>query len=65
MTYTIQDAIVDWHDEVMTALHKQDSEALYKLAQLVDEDEAQPLLDTIKRWENEDWAYDRAVDNSL
>ena len=65
MSYTIQDAFNDWSDEVATAINKKDGEALRKLAYKIDEEDAQPLLKMIRQWDNEDWAYDRAVDNSL
>ena len=65
MSYTTQDAIIDWHNAVNTAINKRDSEALRKLAYYVDEEDAQPLLAMVRQWDNEDWAYDSAVDNSL
>lgn len=68
MSYTTHDAVNDWHDSVETAIAKRDGDALYKLAQMIDEEEAQPLLAIIARWNKEDdddWAYDRAVDNAM
>jgi len=63
MSYTKEDATIDWLDEVQTALAKRDGDHLYRLAEMVDEEDAQPLLATIKRWNAEDWAYDESIGN--
>ena len=56
-------------DEVSTALQTRDAAALLRLAGLYkeeDEDEyAETLKMAAKRFEEDDWSYDMAKDNSL
>lgn len=55
--------------DIECALMTNDSEALYRLAQLEakegNDEYAHALLAEARRIDREDWAYDEAVDNAL
>jgi len=68
MSYSIQEAKQEFEHDVNQALQNGDIDALHRYINQMDEDDAAPLIATIKRWKQEDdddWAYDRAVDNGL
>lgn len=68
MSYSIEEAKMEFWDEVELALKKRDGDKLEELAKRVDESTADDLLATARRWEKEDdsdWDYDRWVDNNM
>lgn len=57
----------DRHIDIHNALEERDGEKLYRLAKLEaqegNEEVADDLYKTVRKWNREDWAYDEANDN--
>ena len=63
---TTQERKMELDNEISEALEKRDGDKLRKLAENLDEDDAEHLLETARRWEKEDdaeWDYDRSIGN--
>lgn len=67
MSYTHQDAQIEQDELIRTALDTRDSEQLRQMAEMLKEqgedEEADRLLKTARRFETEDWAYDESINN--
>ena len=63
MSYSIQEAKAELEHDIFIALETRDSEALRNLAERLDADEAEVLLDTAKKIDLDDMAYDEFNNN--
>lgn len=67
MSYTALDAKIEFETKVDGVLQTRDVEGAYELAKLLktmgDDEEADMFVRMANRWEEEDWAHDRANNN--
>lgn len=67
MSYSIQDAKIEFESKVDDVLQTRDVEGAYELAKLLktmgDDEEANMFVRMANRWEEDNWAHDRANDN--
>ena len=64
MTTTIYDLINERVNNIVQALQEEDSEALYNLAQASQtEEERDELMAYVCRIDNNNWGYDRSINN--
>ena len=72
MSYSIQEAKMEFQEKIEKSIKERDGDTLYSLAQELasdgDVEAADNLFTIYKRWNQEDdaeWDYDRAVDNGI
>ena len=64
MTTTIYDLMNERVNNIVQALQEEDSEALYNLAQASQtEEERDELMAYVRRIDNNNWGYDRSINN--
>jgi hypothetical protein len=67
MSYTNLDARIDFECRVQDVLNNRDVEGAYGLAEALaekgNEEDGEYFYQLARRWDNEDWAYDRANNN--
>ena len=64
MTTTIYDLLNERVNSIVQALQEEDGEALYNLAQASQtEEEHDELMSYVRRIDNNNWGYDRSINN--